>query len=109
MKISDIKYINQKEFCLDINDKNIYLRVIKLLLKNGFRWTSIIDESVYSNYMLNNHIIVYCNYNGNYLLSYATRDSRENDITIDEYNYQSLVFYFNPIPDYKPKKFSREI
>ncbi len=109
MKISDIKNIYEENITFDISDKPTYMRVVKLLMKNGFRWTCTVDESIYSDYFKNDHIIIHCNQNGYKYLSYNNRKCDDDNITIDEYNFNSLYLYFNPIPDYKPKKFIREI
>ncbi len=109
MKISEIKNIYEQRVVFYINNKTTYLRVIELLMKNGFNWSYAINESVYERYFKNEHIRICCNYYKIKILLYSNSINRENDILIDEYNFNSLYLYFNPIPDYKPKKFIREI
>jgi hypothetical protein len=103
-----------------ITNPNLLLQLEDLLLNNGYRWKCR-DKKYHffrDEYMINNNVeMVILNINlmtdEPMILSMNTyvtiSEIEDSTIIITEDSLKKIKLYFNPIPDYKPKKFIREI
>ncbi len=98
---------------ISFNDNELIKQTEKLLLDNGYKWRGRNNGDTV-NLERYSHLVIFINFNGHEkkILSHSTSDGlyfSHHDIIITPETYRLLKLYFNPIPDYKPKKFSREI
>ncbi len=102
-------------------DLNLLLKVEDLLLKNDYRWKGrdknwyfLRDEYFFK--LENKPFLLYINYDGYYpkILSCDPYSNHHNieqisDMIVTDSILTQLKLYFNSVPTYKPKKFTREI
>jgi len=103
-----------------IKDVNLLLQLEDLLLNNGYRWRGRAENHHYirDEYMKNNNIymiILNINYDTDKpkilsMSTYVTNFEIENStILLTKDSLKKLNLFFNPIPDYSPRKITREI
>ncbi len=115
MTLLDIKkLLDDKTLRISIGFDNplLIIKTEKILIDNGYKWSGFEE---YTNILRNDidHLIIYI-HNENKMLSFDASFSlygvqHHSDFMMTEENYNLLYFYFSPLPNYKPKKFTREI
>jgi len=115
MTIVELKNIlnSDEKIKIAFRDNLLIAQTENLLINNGYKWRGQETGVTLSHISECQQLIIFINFLGNEpkILSYSNnlRVHTHPDISITEETYKLLQLYFNPIPDYKPKKFSREI
>jgi hypothetical protein len=116
VELKNILNTSNKSITICFDSKELLLKTEKLLLSNGYMWRNREKGERIFNHLTNcSDVVIFINYlrNEPKILSYATEYSiyfgNDIDISITEETFRLLQLYFNPIPDYKSKKFIREI
>ncbi len=104
------------QLAIGFTDKELYKKVLILLLKNGYTWRSATSEQGID-FFSSDSIILNINYIGDRpkILSFIDSGNnypflnRTSTFIMNDEIYKWMERCINKAPDYKPKKFSREI
>jgi hypothetical protein len=118
MTLIDLKYhlLNKdSRITFGVLDTNLLLPFEKLLLDNGWTWRGLDGNESYLKYKHYDSIIIYSNDNLDEPLRLCCYSNppihvlNNSDIILTKEILKEIEFILKPVPNYKPKKFSREI